>query len=129
MPGKNSTTKMFEATIEPFFEYGNMLASTMEKAYNMQMESIQGYTRLGIENVNAGFRVKSPEDMVGYMEKQAEMGHKVSEMMVSDAKSCSELGMKFMDGVRSMYESNVKTGVAAAADATSKATSSAKAAA
>lgn len=118
---KNSTAKLFEATIEPVFEYGNMLASTMEKAYNMQMESMQGYARLGIENVNAGFRVKSPEDMVAYMEKQAEMGHKVSEMMVSDAKSCSELGMKFMDGVRSMYETNVKTGVAAAADATSKA--------
>lgn len=129
MASKNPTTKMFEATIEPFFEYGNMLASTMERAYNMQMESIQGYTKLGIENVNAGFKVKSPDDMIAYMEKQAEMGHKVSEMMVSDAKSCSELGMKFMDGIRSMYETNVKTGVAAAADATSKATSSAKAAA
>lgn len=117
MATKASSAKLFEATIEPVFEYTSMCAGTLEKLYNMQMESLQGYTRLGIENVNAGFKVKTPEDMMFYMEKQAEMGHKISEMMVSDAKSYSKLGMKFMDGIKSMYETNVKTGVVAAADA------------
>ena len=54
---------------------------------------------------------------MSYFETQHAMAQKASDMMMSDAKSFSDLGIKFFNDVRSMYESGVKTSVSAASEA------------
>lgn len=112
-----SSFKKMEAAFEPILEFNNLLAGTMEEAFNLQVESAQGYAKLGIDNINAGFKIRSVDDMMSYAESQKELAQKTSDMMIADAKSYSELGAKFVDSLRSMVESNMKTSVAAATDA------------
>ncbi|MGA0936280.1 MAG: phasin family protein [Pseudohongiellaceae bacterium] len=103
--------------MEPVMEFNKMIAGSMESSYNMMMDSFQSYAKLGIDSMQSGLKVRTPEDMVSYFETQHAMAQKASDMMMSDAKSFSDLGIKFFNDVRSMYESGVKTSVSAASEA------------
>jgi len=117
MPSKSSAFKKMEAGLEPLVEFNKMIAGSMESSYNMMMDSFQSYAKLGIDSMQSGLKVRTPEDMVSYFETQHAMAQKASDMMMSDAKSFSDLGIKFFNDVRSIYESGVKTSVSAASEA------------
>ena len=113
----SAATKKVEAAFEPVIEFNNMIAKAAETAFNLQMESLQSYAKLGIDNVNAALKVRTMDDMASYAEYQKELAQKASDMMVSDAKSFADMSTKFLDGARTMIEGNVKSSVAAATEA------------
>ena len=114
---KPAAYKKFEASFEPVMDYNKMIAGSVESSYNMMMDSFQGYSKLGIDNMQAALKVRSPEDVVSYFESQHSMAQKASDMMMSDAKSYSDMGIKFFNDMRSLYESSMKTSVSAATEA------------
>lgn len=117
MPSKSSAYKRMEAGFEPVMEFNKMMAGTMESSYNMMMDSFQGYSKLAIDNMQAALKVRSPEDMMSFMESQSLMAHKASDLMMSDAKAMSDMGIKFSNDLRSLSESGMKTSMTAASEA------------
>jgi phasin family protein len=117
MPDKTSAYKKFEASFEPVMDFNKMIAGSMESSYNTMMDSFQGYAKLGLDSMQSGLKVRSPEDMVSFYETQQSMTQKATDMMMNDAKSYSDMGIKFFNEMRSMYESGVKTSVSAASEA------------
>ena len=117
MPNKTSAYKKFEASFEPVMDFNKMIAGSMESSYNTMMDSFQGYAKLGLDSMHSGLKVRSPEDMVSFYETQQSMTQKATDMMMNDAKSYSDMGIKFFNEMRSMYESGVKTSVSAASEA------------
>ena len=117
MPNKSTAFKKFEASFEPVVEFNKMVAGSMESSYNMLMDSFQSYAKLGIDSLQSGLKVRTPEDVVSYFESQHAMAQKASDMMMSDAKSFSDMGIKFFNDMRSLYESGMKTSVSAATEA------------
>lgn len=113
-----SSAKKFEAAFEPYVEFNNMVVKTAETAFNMHMQSMQAFAKLGMDNVNAGLKVRTMDDMVAYAEKQKDVAQKASDMFVADAKAFADLNAKFVEEARTMVESNVKSTVAAATEAT-----------
>ena len=117
MPTKSSAFKKLEASFEPFMEFNKMVSGTLESSYNMMMDSFQSYAKLGIDSLQSGLKVRSPEDMVSYFESQHAMAQKATDMMMSDAKTFSDMGIKFFDNMRSLYESGMKSSMSAASEA------------
>ena len=117
MPTKSSAYKRLEASFEPMMEFNKMVAGSMESSYHMMMDSFQGYSKLAIDNMQSALKVRSAEDMMTFLASQNLMAHKASEMMMADAKAMSDMGIKFSNDVRSMYESGVKTTMTAATEA------------
>ena len=117
MPNKTSAYKKFEASFEPVIDFNKMIAGSMESSYNTMMDSFQGYAKLGLDSMQSGLKVRSPEDMVSFYETQQSMTQKATDMMMNDAKSYSDMSIKFFNEMRSMYESGVKTSVSAASEA------------
>jgi len=117
MTTKSTAYKKLEASFEPVMEFNKMIAGSMESSYNMMMDSFQSYSKLGIDNMQSALKVRSPEDMVSYFESQHAMAQKASDMMMSDAKSMSDMSIKFFNDVRGLYESGVKTSMTAATEA------------
>ena len=117
MSTKSSAFKKFEANFEPVMEYNKMIADSMESSYNIAMDSFQGYAKLGIDSMQSGLKVRSPEDMVTFFEGQQSMAQKASDMMMTDAKTASDMSMKFFNDMRSLYESGMKTSMSAATEA------------
>lgn len=116
MPTK-SAYKKIEAGFEPVVEFNKMVAGSMESSYNLLMDSYQSYAKLGIDSMQSGLKVRSPEDMVTYFETQQSMAQQASDMLMSDAKSFSDMGVKMFNDMRSMCESSMKTSVSAASEA------------
>ena len=56
------------------------------------------------------------QDVIEIM-AQNTMAQKASEMMMADAKSYTDMGVKFFDNMRAIFESSMKTSVSAATDA------------
>lgn len=117
MPTKSSAFKKIEASFEPVMDFNKMVAGSMESSYNMMMDSFQSYAKLGIDSMQSSLKVRSPEDVVSYFETQHAMAQKASDMMMSDAKSFSDMGIKFVNDMRSLYETGMKTSVSAATEA------------
>ena len=117
MSSKSSTFKKLETSFEPFIDFSKLVVDSTEASYNLAMDSFQGYAKLGIDSLQSGLKVRSPEDMMSYFETQHAMAHKASDMMMSDAKSFSDMGIKFFDSMRSLYESSLKSSVASMTDA------------
>lgn len=111
-----STDKTFEAAMEPMVEFNNLLTKTLEDSFSLQMASLQAYTQIGMENVSAGLKVRTMEDMTSYSEMQKELAKKASDMIASDAKALASMNSKFLQTSKTMMEGNLKSAVAAAAD-------------
>tara|TARA_R110000772_G_scaffold128902_3_gene236681 strand:- start:245 stop:607 length:363 start_codon:yes stop_codon:yes gene_type:complete len=113
MPTKASSKKI-EDLFAPMVEFNNLFAKAAETTFNMQIASFQAYSKIAIENINDGLKLRSVDDMASYIETQKELAKKVSDMMASDAKSFAELSTKFYESAKTIAEGNIKTTVAAA---------------
>ncbi|MGH1543848.1 MAG: phasin family protein [Arenicella sp.] len=124
-----TTAKTMETAFEPFVEYNNIVIKTAETAFKMQMDSMQSYAKLGMENINEAFKVRTLDDVFSYADKQKDIAKTSSDMLVSDAKAFADLNAKFIDSTRTLIESNVKSTVEAATEAAKAASDAVKKAA
>ncbi len=111
---KAAQAKKVETAFEPVVEFNKMMVETAEAVFNMQMESLQTYTKLGLDNLNASLHVRNVDDMVAFTEKQKEIAQEASDRFTADAKAIAELNTRFVDETRTMVENNMKSAMAAA---------------
>lgn len=109
--------KTFGAAVKPVLEFNHFFVKSTEAAFAKQFESYNAYVKLGIDNVREGFDVRSFDDIVNYTNKQQGFAKKTTDMLVSDAKSFSELNSKFTEEARSLFETNIKTSFTAVNEA------------
>jgi len=112
----------FEEAFEPFMAYGKMAAESAEKAMKIQMDAVKAYSQLGMENFSEGLKVTDFDQMTSYAEKQKEVVKKANDMFMTDAKSLADIGAKFFDASKGMFEDNVKSSMEAAKEVAKKAT-------
>ena len=108
--------KTLSATMKPVLEFNNFFVKSGETAFAKQVECYNAYVKLGMDNVNECLNVRTFEDMLDYTKKQEGYAKKTTKMLVSDAKSFTELNSKFSEEARSLLETNIKTSVTAVND-------------
>jgi len=109
----NDVTKSFESAMKPVTEFNDFMIKTGESTFAKQVECYKAYAKIGMDNINDCFKVRSFEDMVAYTEKQKDVAQKTTDMFVSDAKAFTEINTKFVEEARSLIESNIKNSVEA----------------
>ena len=112
----------YEEIFEPFMAYSKMAAESAEKVMKIQMDSVKAYSKLSMENFSEGLKVTDFDQLTTYAEKQKDIAKKASDMFMTDAKACADIGTKFFDGAKGMFEDNVKSTMDTAAQAAKKAT-------
>lgn len=118
----NTYIPNFEQAFEPFMAYGKVAAETAEKAMKIQMDSVKGYTKLGMENFSEGLKVTDLDQMTAYAEKQKMVAKTANDMFMTDAKAFADLGAKFFESTKSMFEDSVKKSMSVAKEAAKSAT-------
>ena len=111
---KAAQAKKIETAFEPVVEFNKMMVETVEAVFNMQMESLQTYTKLGLDNLNASLHVRNVDDMVAFAEKQKELAQEASDRFTSDAKAMADINTRLVDETRTLAVNNLKTAMAAA---------------
>ena len=118
----NVAVKTIGAAMKPVLEFNNFFVKSSETTFAKQVECYNAYVKLGMDNVNEGFKVRTFEGMVEFSNKQKGVAKQTTDMFVSDAKSFTELNSKFTEEARSLLETNIKTSVSAVNEAVKSAT-------
>jgi len=111
-------TNTFETAMKPVTEFSEFMMKSGETALSKQVECYKAYTKIGMDNMNEGLQVRNFEDMMAYSEKQKDIAKKATDLFVEDAKTFTELNTKFVEEVRSIFETNIKNSVEAVKAAT-----------
>ena len=109
--------KTLGAAMKPVLEFNNFFVKSSEATFAKQVECYNAYLKLGMDNVNEGLNVRTFEDMVDYTNKQKGVAEQTTNMIVSDAKSFTELNTKLTEEARSLIETSIKTSVTAVNEA------------
>ena len=112
----------YEEIFEPFMAYSKMAAESAEKVMKIQLDSVKAYSKLGMENFSEGLKVTDFDQMTAYAEKQKDVAKTASDMFMTDAKAYADIGAKFFDGAKGMFEEGVKSTMDAAKKAAKTAT-------
>jgi len=105
---KATEIKQFESMMAPVIAFNKLVVANAETAFNMQFDTIQTLTKMGMDNVSASLEVRSADDLKAYAEKQKDVVQEVTSRITSDVKAFGELNAKFIEEARSLAEENVK---------------------
>lgn len=105
---KATENKQIETMLAPVIAFNKLLVSNAETAINMQLDTFQTLTKLGLDNVNASLEVRDTDDLKAYAEKQKDVAQEVASRVTSDIKALGELNARFIEDARGLAEENVK---------------------
>ncbi len=103
--------KTLEATIAPVVAFNKLVIKNAEQAFNMQINSLQAYAKMNIQNLNASLEVRNVDDFKAYAEKQKDVAKEFTAQMTADVKAIGELNARFLEEARNLTESNIKAAV------------------
>lgn len=109
----DDVTKTFETAMKPVTEFNEFMIKTGEATFAKQVECYKAYAKIGMDNLNEGFKVRNFDDMVAFTEKQKDVAKKTTDLFVLDAKTFTKINTKFVEDARSMIETNIKKSVEA----------------
>lgn len=112
-----SQVPSFEEVCQPFMAYSKMATETAEKAFKVQFDAAKALGKIGMDNFAEGLKVTNVEQMTEYAEKQKDIAKKSSDLFVADAKSLTDLGAKFFESSKALFEDSVKASMSAAQEA------------
>ncbi len=112
---KAAPKKQIEEAIAPMVAYNALIIEAAEKAFGLQVATMQKLTKIGFDNVKAVWDIKSAEELKTYAEKQQDVAKEVVEVVVEDARSLSELNQNLLEDSRKLVEKNIKLATAKAA--------------
>ncbi len=113
---KTPENKSLESAMAPVVAFNKLVIKNAEEAFNMQIASLQTYTKMSLDNLNASLDVRDAEDVKAYAEKQKNMAQKITDQMASDTKAFSELNARFLEEARALTEASVKAAAEASQD-------------
>ncbi len=97
-----------EAAVAPVVAFNKLIIKSVEDAFNLNMATMQTYTKLGLDNFNAGLGVGNADDLKVYAEKQKDLAQELTTRATSHVKELGELNGKFIEQARGLAEENIK---------------------
>ncbi|MCW8346799.1 MULTISPECIES: phasin family protein [Vibrio] len=88
-----------QTVINPFANFGSLVAKNMETLSKMQLETLTAYSELSNENLQSLVAIKQPQDLANHGSKQLEIISKVSQRLLEDGQKLSEIGNEFKAAV------------------------------
>lgn len=100
--------RQLEAALAPVVAFNKLVLRNAEKAFNMQITSLQAYAKVNLDNINAGLEVRNVDDFKVYAENQKDVAKEITAQISADVKAFGELNAKFLEDTRTLTESNIK---------------------
>lgn len=118
-----------EQLVQPMVKANKLAVTNFEKLVSFQMNAMQTYVDMGLEQLKAAAEVNSPQSFQSFWSKQVEMSNVLRQKVLDDTKALVDLSNGMKDEFTKLAEDNVQEISQAAPKAASKATEAAKKAA
>jgi phasin family protein len=115
--------------VEPVVKANKLAVTNFEKLVGFQMNAMQAYVDMGLEQLKAAAEVNSPQSFQSFWSKQVEMSNVLRQKLLDDTKALVDLSNGMKDEFTKLAEDNVKEISKAVPKTASKATEAAKKAA
>ena len=79
-----------------------------EKVFALQLELVQSYVHLGVEQLKAMYEVKDAESLQAFVNSQADVAKNVGEKMIADAKAVADLGAELNAETQKLTQESLK---------------------
>jgi phasin family protein len=112
---KSAQSKQIEDALSPVVAYNKLVIEASEKALALHVASVQKLAKIGFDNWNAVFNIKSADDVKVYAEKQQVVAKEVAEIVTVDVREIGELNQHFLEDSRKLAEDNIKVATTKAA--------------
>jgi len=109
-----------EKSLKPFYAFNKVVAKTTEAAVTQHLESIEEFTKLGMDNFHSGMKAKTFEDAVKFSKNQPEVMKKTSALLVKRSESYLKLSSQFYKFYQEAFTANLKEMPTTIQEATSK---------
>ena len=63
---KVKQNEQLEAAMAPVVAFNKLVMENVEAAFNLQVQALQAYAQMGMQNINAGLEVRNPEELKAY---------------------------------------------------------------
>lgn len=107
--------------VEPVVKANKLAVTNFEKLVSFQMNAMQTYVDMGLEQLKAAAEVNSPQTFQSFWSKQVEMSNVLRQKVLDDTKALVDLGNGMKDEFTKLAEDNAKEISQAAPKAASKA--------
>ncbi len=84
-------------SLEPMNKIGELMTSSMQDAFKMQMESAKRYSDFASARFKAFTGIKDSESLQDFFKEQMEAFGELNEQMMSDIQALGETGSKFRE--------------------------------
>jgi phasin family protein len=106
---KSSTqSKQIEQFVAPYAAFNKLVYDNVEKLVGLQMDAMQKYAQIGLENWKASLAIKDVNDLQEFAQRQRDIMQDITSKMIADAKVASELGGAFITDARKLVQDNVE---------------------
>ncbi len=92
-----------------------LLVNELEKLMTFQMEALQSYMDMSLNQLKAAADVRDPKSLQNFLSDQGEVANTLREKMMEDAKTLADLTTGFKDNLDYLAKDNMTTANAKAA--------------
>ena len=94
--------------VEPVVKANKLAVTNFEKLVSFQMNAMQAYVDMGLEQLKAAAEVNSPQTLQSFWSKQVEMSNVLRQKLLDDGKALVDLSNGMKDEFTKLAEDNVK---------------------
>ena len=108
-------TDSAQPAVETFRALNKLTVASLEKAINVQLDSLRAYADLTISQLNAGIAINDLSDLKDYAIRQNDLAKVVNDKLIKDARTLTDIGTQFNADAVKLLQSQVNAALEKAA--------------
>lgn len=88
-------------------ELNNLMMTNVQKLMKMNIDLVENYTQISLDNYKTATDIKSVDELVEYAQKQREIAQEISKKIAEDAKAVIEMSNEYLASSKRVAEEGI----------------------
>ncbi|MEH6449048.1 MAG: phasin family protein [Oleispira sp.] len=103
----NAVSEQLKSQYQPWLQINSLWLTSLEKLANFQLNAINSYSQIGLEQVKKAIEINGVEDLQEFASEQSSITESLNEKILDDSKALTELTQEFFGNVESIWQSSL----------------------
>lgn len=103
----NAVSEQLKNQYQPWLQINSLWLTSLEKVTNFQLNAINSYSQIGLEQVKKAIEINGVEDLQEFASGQSSITESLNEKILDDSKVLTELTQEFFGNVESIWQSSL----------------------
>ncbi len=103
----NAFSEQMKSQYQPWMQLNALWLSNLEKVTDFQLNAINSYSQIGLEQVKKAIEIDGIEDLQEFASEQSSITESLNEKILDDSKALTELTQEFFGNAESIWQSSL----------------------